>query len=76
MTPGDRIDFDERQALTSAITAFLIGGWATAVGSLWLAVASLVTLLAAVGFMVDCWLTERRIKRQVREGMRHRGWED
>ncbi|MEV0367524.1 hypothetical protein [Nocardia fusca] len=73
MSPGDRIDFDDHQALSCAITAFLVGGWATAVGSLWLAVASLVTLLAAVGFMVDCWLTERRIKRQAREDMRRRG---
>ena len=73
MTPGDRIAFDDHQALSCAITAFLIGGWATAVGSLWLAIGSLVTLLAAVGFAIDCWLTERRVKRQVREDMRRHG---
>lgn len=73
MTPGDRITFDDRRAFSCAFSAFLIGGWATAVGSLWLAVASLVTLLASVGFMVDCWLTERRVERQVREDMRRRG---
>ena len=73
MTPGDRIAFDDHQALSCAITAFLIGGWATAVGSLWLAIGSLVTLLAAAGFAVDGYLTERRVKRQVREDMRRHG---
>lgn len=73
MTPGERIDFDDRQAFSCAITAFLIGGWAVAVGSLYLTVVSLVTLLVALGFALDCYLTERRVKRQVREDIRRRG---
>ncbi|MGW5387189.1 hypothetical protein [Nocardia sp. NPDC003963] len=60
MTPGERITFDDRQAFSCAFSAFLIGGWAVAVGSLWLTAASLLAVLVSVGFMVDCWLTRRR----------------